>query len=368
MKVFINVGPHPQYREIVDYPPKGVSYEVKGASDASRYYSSRTNGLRKKTNSIIKILGVPRMTYYRTDADVIFSTRGIIPLNPAPWVLELEHPYAFVGMDYKNWGIRQKFLVKRFLSMRNCRFIMPNSNGALIALKRSFDAEEIEKKIRLVYLAVHYKKIKKIRHTGINILTISNEIYGRGFNVIKDMYVKLKRKHPEIRWIIKTRTRFLQRDVAFIKKSGIEVINGILSDAQMDELFGIGDIFLYPSLVDINAMVVNEAMRAGLPLITTDTFGFKDKVFSYKNGITIHDPGVFWNSDFLRTGYEDFYNFHNEKMSNEAFAALDYLINHDRERKRMGEVGERYVRSGFLSVKERNKKLKAIFEEAVKNS
>ena len=115
------IGPHPQYKEIVDYPPKGIEYEVLGKTNVSQYYSKDIEKLRSRTNSIIKIFGVPRMAYYKTDADIIFSTRGILPITRKPWVTEVEHPYAFVGLDYRNWGWRQKMLIKLFFKSKNCK-------------------------------------------------------------------------------------------------------------------------------------------------------------------------------------------------------------------------------------------------------
>ncbi len=367
MKVFIHVGAHPQYKEIINYPPKGVKYEVKGESVASRYYSKDAEKARLKTNKLIKIFGVPRMYHYKTDADIIFSTRGIIPLNNKPWVAELEHPYAFAGMDYRLWGVRQKLLTKFFLGRKNCKTIMPNSTGAYIALEKSFDIKKIIDKIEIVYLSIHYKKIKKIRHDGINLLTISNVIYDRGFNLIKDVYSSLKKKHPGLTWTIKTNSKLNEEDETFVRKQGIKIIRGVIPDSEMDKLFGSADIFLYPSFVDINAMVLYEAMRAGLPVITTDTYGFRDKVIPYENGLMIHDPGVFWDSNFLRKPGVDTSRYHNKKMSKELADSVDYLVNHRGDRLRMGKNAENIIKSGFLSIGVRNEKLRRIFENALKH-
>ncbi len=367
MKVFIHIGPHPQYKELVDYPPPGVEYEIRGKSGVSDYYSSNINKLRRVTNKIIKFTGVPRLNYYKTNADIIFSTRGIIPLTTKPWVAEIEHPYAFVGMDYKNWGKIQKAWVKTFLRMRYCKTIMPNSTGAYVALKNSFDISNIENKIETVYLSIHYKKIIKTKHRGIRLLTITNEAYQRGFNIIKDIYPLLKRKYG-VEWTIKSNTTFSKSDSNFIKKYGVRVVNELLSQKEMDALYGSSDIFLYPSFVDINAIVTYEAMRAGMPVVAMDTYGFRDKILPYKNGLLIKDSGLFWNKEFLRTGYceGDFFStYHNKKMSSELYDKLEYLIVHDKERLKMGKNAAAAIKNGFLSIKVRNKKLKDIFERAL---
>jgi glycosyltransferase involved in cell wall biosynthesis len=365
MRVFINIGPHPQYREIVDYPPKGIEYEIAGKTDVSKYYSRAAQKLRKRTNFIIKVFGVPRMRIYKTDADLIFSTRGILPITSKPWVTEMEHPYAYVGLDYKNWGIRQRAVVRSFLESDNCKKIMPNSTGAYIALENSFNTENIKRKLKTVYLAIHYKKIKKIKHSGIQILTITSWAYDRGFNIIKDIYPKLKKRY-NINWTIKTDTAFLRRDQKFIDQYGIKVIKDRLSEEKMDELYGSSDIFLYPSFVDTNSIVNYEAMRAALPVVATDIFGFTDKIIPYHNGLLIHDYGIFWNKNCLRTGIFDLRNYHNQKMSADLYEKLEYLIKNKKERLKLGHNAETTIKSGFLSIGKRNEKLKKIFESAVK--
>lgn len=365
MKVFINVGPHPQYKEITNYPPKGVKYEVVGSSNASIYYSKDIKKMRDRTNKIIKVFGIPRIASYKTKADLIFSTRGIIPITTKPWVAELEHPYAFAGMDYKNWGFRQKAWVKFFLSKENCKNVMLNSNAAYFALKNSFDISKIKSKLDIVYLAIHYKKVKKIKHAGLNLLTITSEVYQRGFNLVKDIYPELKKRY-NVNWTIKTPTKFKPEDWKFIQKYGIKIINDTLPEDEMDKLYGSADIFLYPSVIDLNAMVINEAFRAGVPVVSTDTFGLRDKVLNHQTGLTIHDPGIVWNSKFMRTSDFEPLGFHNKHMSEQLYRRLEYMIRNEKERKKMGSNAERSVKSGFLSINVRNQKFKEIFEKAIK--
>ncbi len=368
MKVFIPIGPHPQYKEIVDYPPPGIEYEVSGRSDAKTYYSHRNLNKRKLARFVTKAFGLPRMFYYRTDADLIFTTRGIIPLNNKPWVTEFEHPYAFVGMDYHNWGSRQRALVKLLLSRNKCKKLMPNSKAAYLALKNSFNITRIRDKLDVIKLAIHYKKIKKIKHDKLTLLSIGNDdVYGRGFNIIRDAFPRLKKKY-DIDWIIKTNQNFYPEDMDFIKKYNVNVIRGILSNIEMDKLFGRSDIYVLQSLGETNSIAMYEAMRAGLPIVSTDAFAFPEKIIPYYNGLMVHAPNVFWNKEFLRTKQNDIdlSMYHNSKMSEELRKNLEYLIKNGGERLKMGRNAENTIKDGFLSVKERNKKLKRIFEEAVK--
>ena len=249
--------------------------------------------------------------------------------------------------------------------MKNCKKLLPNSTAAAIAFKNGFKNKELNKKLEVVFLAMHYKKIKKIKHSGINLLTITSGVYDRGFNIVKDIYPILKKRY-DVRWIIKTIYKLKPAEEKFIKENGIELIYGILPEKKIDQLYGMSDIFLYPSFVDTNSMVIYEAMRAGMPVITTDAFAFPDKIKPYYNGLMIHDPGVFWNKYYMQVfPRPDTSNYHNHKMSLDLLEKLEYLIKNDKERIKMGKNAEETIKSGHLSIKIRNEKLRRIFEESL---
>ncbi len=392
MKVFINIGLHPRYKETINYPPRGIKYDIKGISAASLYYSDRSRSAIKGTpnslsyypkslhrfridksyliktvgNNVIKITGLPRLSYYYTSADLIFSTRGIIPLNIKPWVVEIEHPYAFVGLNYKNWGWRQKFWIKHLLEQNRCKKVITITSGAREALENGIHSQIIKNKIETVFVTVHYEKIKKVKHTGITLLTATNWVYDRGFNIIKEIYPRLKKKYPDINWTIKTIFNLLPEDQKFVEKYDIKILRGVYSQEQMNALYAESDIFLYPTFVDPNPNVSLEAMRAGLPIVGTDMFGLKDKIIPHYNGLTIHDPGVFWDKNNFRTGEVNLIKYRNKRMSEELYKNLDYLISHKKERLNMDRNSEIMIKTGPFSMERRNRKLKRIFEEAVK--
>ncbi len=366
MKVFIKIGPHPQYKEIVKYPPKGVKYEVEGGTNIQKYYSPLTAKQRDYARKIFHFFGLPRISLYKTDADLIFSTRGTLPITTKPWIVEFEHPYSFTWISYKNFGWRERKITSFFLSRKNCKRILPNSTAAYSALLNSFDTKSFREKIEILYLAIHYRKIRKIKHEKFRMLTITSGVYDRGFNIVKDIYPELKRKY-DVEWVIKTVYPLKPEDEEFVKENGIKLIYGFLPQKKIDELYGSSDLFLYPSFVDTNAIVIYEAMRAGIPVITTDTFAFPDKVKPYYNGLMIHDPGVFWNKKFMQViPVPDTSKYHNQAMSSELLSDIEYLIKNEKERKKMGKNAERMIKDGPLSVKVRNEKLKRIFEEALR--
>ena len=55
----------------------------------------------------------------------------------------------------------------------------------------------------------------------------------------------------------------------------------------MQELYAEHDIFLFPSLIEALPLVIQEAMAAGMPVITTETCGMPDLIQHEVNGLLI---------------------------------------------------------------------------------
>ena len=374
MKVFIAVGVHPRYRRFIDYLPKGFEYEISGNPDVNKYYSPvRTGGTWKKVFSlrfastiITRIFGFPRMAYYRTDADLIYSTRGILPLNRKPWIVEVEHPYGFVGMDYRLWGRRQKAVVRRFLKSRYCKGVVLVTDAAKKAMEKEFPDPEIRKKLSVIYTTVAYKKIPKKKHKGINILTIANaDVYSRGFRFLQEIYPELQKKY-RIKWLLKTNQTLLDRDNEFIKKYGVELIPGNFNEDQLSSLFSRADIFINLSFVDTNSNIMYEAMRAGLPIIAQDTFSGKEKIKNGYNGFLIHLPPLFWDKDNMRVKTEtDFADYSNEAVSKALFGRIERLAKDKKLREIMGRRNIELIKTGKFSMERRVKQLGELFSGAL---
>lgn len=90
---------------------------------------------RKKRLVIVQThkLGLPRISQVKNTEkyDLIYSTRGILPLNRKPWIVDIESGAAFAGLNWNNLKnpIMQK-IIKRFLSSKYCKKILPQSDAA----------------------------------------------------------------------------------------------------------------------------------------------------------------------------------------------------------------------------------------------
>ena len=131
IKVRAIFGNHPIYQEIVNYPPTGIMYSgVNKSTRLGKYY--QTKKITTKISKIFQTLNLPRMIYLpNVLEDLIHSSRGILVLNKKPWVMDIEHPASFFGLNISL--LKNKFakkIVKRFLESKYCKKIMPHCEAS----------------------------------------------------------------------------------------------------------------------------------------------------------------------------------------------------------------------------------------------
>jgi len=85
------------------------------------------------------------------------------------------------------------------------------------------------------------------------------------------------------------------RSSHFVRAHGLNVgFAGFRQRADLPRLYAAGDVFVFPSLGDTYGLVVDEAMAAGLPIISTTAVGeIRERVVDGVNGYLVpsNDPG-----------------------------------------------------------------------------
>jgi glycosyltransferase involved in cell wall biosynthesis len=368
INVHLLVGNLPLYNESLENPPEGIKYISKPLNEKTSYYSKKVLLERKLALKLVKTFKLPRLIYVKTFADIIHSNRGICILNRKPWVIDIDHASAFVGFDHKIWEKSwYRKIVKCFLTSNYCKKIMPWSIAAMKSLLNSFPtATKITKKLEIVYPVVAPFKEKVKKGKIITLLYVASIFEGKGgFEVLRAF--DILRKRYDVKLIVKA-------DVpAHVKKKfDFEEINyypyksAILSRYELlNNFFVKSHIFLYPTYIDIFGLGLLDALAVGIPIVATDVFAVPEIVEDGKNGflikspITWHDDKYFWNP---RGGSEK----DRRSIINQLVEKTSLLIENSSLRKRMGRYSRRLVEKGKFSIKERNKKLKQIYEDALK--
>ncbi|MEM5782043.1 MAG: glycosyltransferase family 4 protein [Candidatus Aenigmatarchaeota archaeon] len=372
LKVYLLSGFHPIYESIIRNPPTNVNYislHPLSVFDSLEIYRK---GYEIKKKILIKILNglrLPRIFFVTKNCDLIHSCRGILILNRKPWIVDIEHAGSF-----GNYLKINKRIVNKLLSSNYCKKILPHCMAAGESLKNAYDTSNFKQKIEILYPAIstHWiKGIKRKYEDKLTLLFIGKGIsfYRKGGKEILQAFDILNKKY-DIKLIMKTEPpEEIKRKYG--KRDNIEFFTQTISRNELFlKLYAHSDIFVFPTYVDSFGYVLLEAMVARLPLVATNIFAIPEIIEDGKNGFLIHTPISDFDSNFLyKFKYYDIGNYIKRKnfpvIVKQLVEKLSLLIEDSSLRRKMGRYGRRLVEKGKFSIKERNRKLREIYEEAL---
>lgn len=363
LKVYFNPGIHPQFEEIYNYPPEGVDYifnKPEGDHNNERVRQ------RRMLISRMHRLGIPRMTYVKNadQYDLIHSTRGLLVLNKKPWIVDIESGAAFTGLEwtYLKNPIVQK-IIRKQLSSKYCKFVLPQSNAAKQSMLDNINCKGFEDKIETLYLAYHTNKLERKDSDKIRLSFIGRDLYPKGGYLLQEAFKILDKKYDvqlKMKGVVPPELRLKSPNVIYMDQR-------LEKDDFYNQIFGDCDIYVQPTMCDSYGVSILEAMSTGLPIVCTDDFTLPEMVEDGVNGFTVKSP-VSWY-EHLRNGYYDEYKNKIKKNYPETVKELvdkiSILIEDSSLRKKMGQNSFNMVESGKFSIKERNKKLKEIYEKSL---
>ena len=196
IKVKILASPHPQFDEIIDFPPEGVEYKVNRVK--TKYHGWITEKKIFLHGKILRILPLPRMIHTNVPRaiDIIHSTRGIIQLfQKKPWIVDCENGDVFTSFDKKamqNPIIRR--IIMNSLTSNECKKILPQSYAAKEDLRGCLGEknwEKIKDKVEVLYLAMRPCKKKKIKRKDNKVILsyVGATFYGKVHIIKSTLYI-----------------------------------------------------------------------------------------------------------------------------------------------------------------------------------
>ena len=374
IKVSILASPHPQFDEILDFPPEGVKYKINRIKTS--YHGWFTEKKIALHGLLLNFLPIPRMTHTKTDkdTDLIHSTRGILQIKPnKPWIVDLESGEIFTSF---NWEAMKNPLIKRIiinsLSSKKCKKILPQSEAANKTFHMAIDCSKFEDKIEVLYLAMRPCKKKKIKRKDNKIILsfLGKGFYGKGTHDLLKAYEILIKKYKNLELKIKG-DEFPEKYKNLEKLKGLKLIKGHFSrDKLFDEMYLSSDIFVLPTHQDNYGVVFLEAMSAGLPIVGTENMTVSELIEDGKNGFLIKS-GYSWENYIpygkRRKLSEDWSKIHPEIVK-QLVEKLSIIIENKKLREKMGKESRKMIEdeNGKFSISKRNKQLRKIYEETLK--
>jgi len=369
-------GAHQIYQEIVNNPPKNVEYlGIKKETFKGTYYQQKK--LKNKLRKTLNLISLPRMVFVNAnEADLIHSSRGFLILNKKPWVIDIEHPTSFANLNYKKWKKKWiKKIVKIYLESKYCKKIMFHCEASKKALLNTLDCSKFKHKIVVLYPATYIPKIKKKKHKKIRIFCMLSMFYEKGGLQILQAFNKLEKKYKNIELWVKgdvpeeLKKKYNSKNIKYFPyKTKI-----IPRKRLLQKFHAQSDIFLYPSFIDSLGFSVIDAMACGLPVVANDTFAIPELIGKENKKFLIKAPVRFYDKKFRTkdVSWQEINKKLNQKGISEKYIKemckkISPLIENKKLREKYGKKLKKEIISGRFSIKKRNKKLRKIYEGALK--
>ncbi len=362
-------GTHQIYQEIVNYPPQGVAYAgVKKGTKKGNYYQSKK--IKERVGWLLQKLKIPRMIFVEPgNYDLIHTSRGIIPLNQKPWVIDVEHVHSFFGLNPDL--IKNKFLkrfIERKLSSKYCKAVLCHCEATRQAFFRYLDCKNFRDKIKVLYPASHILPIKKTKHKKVRILAVLSLFHHKGGPQVLETFSRLEKKYKNIELWMKSdvpknfKEKYNSENIKYFSYFG-EILS---REKLLKDIYSKCDIFLYPTLTDSFGYSLIDAMIARLPIITTNLFASPEIVEHEKTGFIVKILGYKLEESYVQSFSQSKMKGKTEKkFIEDCYNALVKLIENKSLRKGVGQKGFEMISKGRFSITVRNKKLEKIYREAL---
>jgi len=370
IKVCLRMTTHPMYRDLINYPPRGVVYEIPKTTSTFKDFSL-VRRIKKWLWIRYTQYTPPSVSIDVGDYDLIYSMGGTMVLNKFPWITDAEHVAAFC--NFHTDKLKSSTYVKSILNLltsKYCKKIMCWSFAAKKTIEQLFKNEEINKKLEVVYPTVYPRPFKKSKHDDIRLLFIGRVFFEKGgLQLLKAFEILQKRYDVEL-----TIISHVPEEI----KNKYKNVNYVSPNLSIDELtrdyYSKSDILILPTFIDTYGGVFLEAMNCGLSVITTKIYAIPEIVEDGITGFLIKPPISMFKEDFSliygpkTRAWGKFINLVkniNGNFIDEIVEKVSKLIEDDKLRKHMGKLAIAQIKKGKFSIKKRNRKLIRIYEESI---
>ena len=346
------------YNSLINYPPKkvkfiGISKKESGVVTSRTKLVLLTNLKKIVRKNLEKVhLGIPNAHIFLINKnlkiDLIHCAHCMIFTNH-PWVMDLEASWQLWIGKPNNFSF---FVARKLLLAKNMKKIIPWTNTTKEEVVNHFPL--LKEKLEVVYPAVPLPKIKRKRRKKLTILYVSRYFWIKGGLIALEVLERLKEKYDIREVFISDVPKSIKE-----KYKNLNIIELVSHKKLVETYFPQSDIFFYPSFVDTFGFALLEAMSFGLPIVTVNTKFTKSRkeIITNQNGFIIDIP---YSINYYKIRKKE------EVLIRKIVDRISLLIENSSLRKKMGKYGRKLIEKGKFSIRERNKKLKRIYEEALR--
>lgn len=347
----------PYYKYLIQSPPKEIEYlnaeKQKGVITSKKFFWF-SNFLKRNIRRTAGLLNLAIPNAHLSpngEYDLIHCAHCLSKNEDKPWVADIESVWSMwiSGMNSKKGNEK----VKSIIINNNCKKIMPWTESTKADILKVYP--EIMNKIEVVYPAIpEIKDLKKPLNKRLKIIFIARYFDIKGGLIALETLERLRKTHNIEGIVVSDVSENLRK-----KYNRLRILP-LMSQKDLFQLMRTSDLFLYPSAVDTFGFSLLEAMAFGLPVITINTKYTKSRSEIVKN----EETGLIFDAD-EEVNYKQITAVE-EKIVKKLVENVERLIVEKELRKKMTKNCLEEVKNGRFSIKERNKKLKIIYEEAIR--
>lgn len=283
------------------------------------------------------LVNVKRFT--NRDGDLTFANGGFLITNK-PYITYVEKSTQLFGYSGRHYGKPvAKYLLKKFLRDPQLKKIFFRTQSALEGMLAipSFDAETkqlIREKGMAVYPPLANPQTPSLARfkqpKEVSFVFVSSIFYEKGGLELIHAFQRVAEVHSNaVLHIITKKSKIQPEHMKRIQSvPQIKLHEATFTREELfSEFFNTAHGFVYPTYSDSFSAVINEAISAYLPIITSDFFAIPERVVDGENGFLFASP--FPNYDKHKVIYEEHFKessrFPAELSTYQAEGKLQYV-------------------------------------------
>jgi glycosyltransferase involved in cell wall biosynthesis len=348
----------PYYKYLLENPPSRVKYSNISKQnpvilDKKLFWIFDRS--KKIIKRILHILDLERpntrFTKNANKYDLIHCAHCLSSNKNKNWVADIEMYGSLFIAKKRNDELDNE--IKKIILSKNCKKIMPWTEGIKKSIVERISG--IEGKMEVVYPAIpEIKNLKKEKKEKQRVIFISRYFFTKGGLMVLEIMKKLLETLDIECIIISNVPEKIKKRYPRIK------FYNLLPQKTLFEIMKDSDLFLYPSLSETFGFSLLEAMSFGIPVITVKT----EFTNSIEEIITHGKTGLI--EILKKTPHQKKITSNEKEIIENLFKNCVKILKNKKLLKKMSNNCLEEISKGKFSIKERNKKLNKIYEEALK--
>ena len=352
----------PYYKYLIDNPPEGIEYlnvsKQKGVMTNKRliWFS---HFLKRIVRYLVDVFSPSMPNAHlspKGDYDLIHCAHCLSQNRGKPWVADMEAFWQLWVVGCRDFKGKEK--IGKIIARDNCKKILPWTEEVKADFQKHFPS--ISNKLEVVYPAIPMPEAKRNEHSGINLLFVGRFFFEKGGLHALEVMDRLTKKYKFVKGVVISEVPDNVKE-KYAENERIKIYD-LMSHEEVLKFYNLADIFVYPGYTDSFGFAFLEAMSFGIPIITLDGCSRKELIKDGKEGFIIPYTSKISPHLFARSinGRET------EEIISNISSLASKLIEDKKLRKKMSKNCINEIKNGKFSIKERNKKLRKIYEDALK--